>query len=101
MKSWLPIAIAVAALALCGSASARSGVAQAPIVAQLSDMSAATDFSSRQRHDRRIHRHHRWRHQSRLVYQPSYYERPTYYRPYRGLTPFFPFGLGYGLEPSW
>ncbi|MBB5045568.1 hypothetical protein HNR60_000297 [Rhodopseudomonas rhenobacensis] len=66
-------------------------------VARRPDAVSATDVSAR-RPARRHVRHHR--HLRRAVTSPTYYARPTYYRPH-GIAPFFPFGLGYGLEPSW
>jgi hypothetical protein len=59
-----------------------------------SDISAA-----RRVHRGHRHRHHRPRVYVRGPYRP-YYERPTYYVP-QGSAPFFPFGFGYGLDPSW
>ncbi|MGN6410665.1 MAG: hypothetical protein ACTHK9_04260 [Nitrobacter sp.] len=59
---------------------------------------AATDVSAARRSGRsHRHRHHRPR---VYVHGRHYYERPTYYVP-QGPAPFFPFGVGYGLDPSW
>lgn len=59
---------------------------------------SSSDVSAR----RRIHHAHR-RHRARVYvrgpYRP-YDQRPTYYVP-QGPAPFFPFGFGYGLDPSW
>jgi hypothetical protein len=89
MKAWITGALVTATLTFGGAAHPAKAVAR-----QLAGpVDAATEFSAR----RRLHRaprHYR-------VYAPVYYERPSYYRPYRGLPPFFPFGFGYGLDPSW
>jgi hypothetical protein len=59
-------------------------------------ISAATDFSAH-RHIRRHHRHHG--HHS-PYYQPHYYDRPVYYRPYPYVSP-APFTFGIGFDPAW
>jgi hypothetical protein len=55
------------------------------------EASTTTDLGAR--------RHHR-RHAFSSVDQPSYYARPTYYRPYPYQVP-VPFFLGFGFGPSW
>jgi hypothetical protein len=93
MKAWIGAALLAAALTL-GAPAATPARAMQPEVAHRAD--GATEFSARRRHQR-VHRHYRQRH----VYAPVYYARPYHYRPYRGVAPFFPFGFGYGLDPSW
>ena len=99
MKTFLGVSIAAAFAALFvatsadrASASSRHGVLAKS--AMPSDISAA-----RRVHRGHRHRHHRPRVYVRGPYRP-YYERPTYYVP-QGPAPFFPFGFGYGLGPSW
>jgi hypothetical protein len=64
------------------------------------DMTSPTDVSARRR-AHRSHRHVRRHARHHRAHRPMYLARPYHYRPYRGMSPFFPFGLGYGLEPSW
>ena len=84
--------IAAAALALmCGGSVAVDSAAASPAqnATHQPQASKAEDMSAR----------HRVRHYRRYAdrpYDPTYYDRPTYYAP----APFFPFlGLGYG--PWW
>jgi hypothetical protein len=95
MKTFVGTAL-VAAAVMLGSFSANPASAREPQMARAANAVDATEFSARRRYPR-VHRHYRQRH----VYAPVYYARPYYYRPYRGLSPFFPFGFGYGLDPSW
>ena len=94
------LAALIAALLIVTSADRASAATRPGIIAKsapLTDVSAAR----RAHHAHRGHRH--WRHRPRVYvrgpYRP-YYERPTYYVP-QGPAPFFPFGFGYGLDPSW
>lgn len=102
MKTPIGVSLIAAIVALfgmtsidCASAAERSGIAA--VSTTMTDVSAAR----RSRHVHRTHRH--WHHRPRVYvrgpYRP-YYERPRYYVP-QGPAPFFPFGFGYGLDPSW
>jgi hypothetical protein len=87
------LAMGFAVLPAPAAASSNAGM-------QAVQLPGATDISAR----RRIHRSHRHYHYRPRVYirgpyQP-YYGRPAYYVP-QGPAPFFPFGFGYGLDPSW
>lgn len=114
MKS-LYAACGLAIAVVAGSAGARPAAAASPLVVAAPAANEATDFSARRRHAhvRRAHRvtvyRHRFPHE---VWRPHYHyvryyhARPYYYwphtpYPYDNLTPFFPYGLGYALEPSW
>jgi hypothetical protein len=78
-------------------ASAAAGSEVMTTSVKLTDVSAARRV--RHAHRRHHYRHHRARVYVRSPYRP-YYERPSYYVP-QGPAPFFPFGFGYGLDPSW
>lgn len=97
MKRYLGVSLAAAVVASCGMASVKSAEAAlrfsvvATQPAMLTEVGAARDAHR--------HRPHRARVYVRGPYQP-YYGRPSYYVP-RGPAPFFPFGFGYGLGPSW
>jgi hypothetical protein len=103
MKTYLGVSLAAAIMALSGVASIE-GVEAAPRpVAATAQPMPLTDIGAA----RRAHRRHRIygpRHHRPRVYVSRpyrrYYERPSYYVP-QGPTPFFPFGFGYGLDPSW
>ncbi len=92
MKRWIAAAF-VGTLALAGTvatdpaaaASGKSGVSAALA-------SASTDLSAR-RHQRTYRRY-----AYRPSYQPYYYDRPTYYRPYPYAMP-APFFLGFAYGP--
>ncbi len=58
----------------------------------------ATDFSARRRDAQRARYHHR--RGPRVVKRPTDAGVATPMRP-RGMSPFFPFYHGYGLDPSW
>ena len=58
----------------------------------------ATDFSARRRDAQRARHHHRRGH--RAVKRPTDAGVATPMRP-RGMSPFFPFYHGYGIDPSW
>jgi hypothetical protein len=92
MRSWIAAAIVAAALLAFGPVLVDPAAA-AP-KRQIDGASHATDFSAH-RHHRRYHRHH-----GRSNYQPYYYGRPVYYRPYPYQTP-APFTFGIGFGPSW
>jgi hypothetical protein len=102
MKTYLGVSLAAAIVALSGAASierAEAGVRSDAVAASM----ALTDVGAARR-AHRVHRKHRDRHHRPRVYvrgpyQP-YHERPYYYVP-QGPAPFFPFGSGYGLDPSW
>lgn len=58
----------------------------------------ATDFSARRRDAQRARHHHR--RGSRIAERPADARALTPARP-GGMSPFFPFYHGYGLDPSW
>ncbi|MET0678552.1 MAG: hypothetical protein ABW175_22375 [Bradyrhizobium sp.] len=58
------------------------------------ESSQPSEFSSQRRY-RRYHGHG-----YRPYYQPYYYARPTYYRPYPYSVP-APFVFGFGFGPFW
>jgi hypothetical protein len=102
MKTFVGVSFAatIAVLFVVASAdraSAAAGPEALATSAKLTDVSAAR--RARHVHRRHHYRHHRPRVYVRGPYRP-YYERPTYYVP-QGPAPFFPFGFGYGLDPSW
>jgi hypothetical protein len=87
MKTAVVTAIAAATIfvAVFGSPAARAAEQAAP--------SANTnDLNARHRHDHRY--------VDRPAYQPQYYARPTYYRPYPYALP-APFFLGLAFGPLW
>jgi len=90
------IGSAIVAIALACGAPVLASPAPHPVMARTTDAMSATDLGAR-RHVSRHPRHHR---AARRAVRPRYYARPTYYQPH-GIAPFFPYGLGYGLEPSW
>lgn len=101
MKPWMLTGAVAAALAF-GSPVLAGPAHAAPFKADVQKTEAlkpeaaqSTDLGARRRY-----RHHR-RHVHRPHYRPYYYGRPTYYRPYDGLPPFFPFGIGYGFGFVW
>jgi Ni/Co efflux regulator RcnB len=87
-------ALGVALLAIGNVAATAAPASRGHGVTRSADVAVATDLSAR----RRAHRHHHRTY--RVSKHPSYYARPSYYRP-GGMAPFFPFHYGYGLEPSW
>jgi hypothetical protein len=93
MKTSVRAAIVAAILVWAGSA-AIDPAAAAPSKSGASGSAAATStgLSARKhyRHDRRY--------AYRPVYQPHYYGRPDYYRPYPYAAP-VPFFLGFGFSP--
>jgi hypothetical protein len=100
MKTYLGVSLAAAIVVLSGTAfigRAEAGQRSGPVAAR---SVALTDVSAAQRgHRSHRHRHHRPRVYVRGPYRP-YYQRPSYYVP-QGPAPFYPFGFGYGLDPSW
>lgn len=98
MKTYLGVSLAAAIMAFCGAVSIDTATAASGSGVAATRFAASTDFSAARR-AHRARRHHRPRVYVRGPYRP-YYERPRYYVP-RGPAPFFPFGFGYGLDPSW
>jgi len=87
MTRW--IAAAALALTLMFGASAAIDSAAASPAQNATHQPQAVDLSAR-------HRVPHYRYSADRPYDPTYYDRPTYYAP----APFFPFlGLGYG--PWW
>lgn len=101
MKTYLGVSLAAAVVVFCGALSIETATAASGSGVATARPATSTDISAARRVHRghRSHRHHRPRVYVRSPYQP-YYERPDYYVP-RGPAPFFPFGFGYGLDPSW
>jgi hypothetical protein len=100
MKTHIGMSLAIAIVALLGMTSIDRAAAASRSDAATATATALTDVSAARRvHRGHRHRHHRARVYVRGPYQP-YYERPYYYVP-QALPPFFPFGFGYGLDPSW
>jgi hypothetical protein len=96
MKMYFGVSLAAAIVTLSWAASGDSAEAAIRSGTVAAQSTAATDVSAAHRSGHR-HRHHRPR---VYVHGRHYYERPTYYVP-QGPAPFFPFGFGYGLDPSW
>jgi hypothetical protein len=90
MKTLIGAAIVAAILAWAGSA-AIDPAAAAPSKSGASGTAAATST------DPSARKHHR--HDRRSAYQPHYYGRPDYYRPYPSTAP-VPFFLGFGFGPN-
>lgn len=101
MKRYWGVSLAAAIVALCGVALVESAKAAPRVGAVAAQPGTLIEVGAA----RRAHRAHRgYRHQRARVYvrgpyQP-YYGRPSYYAPGE-VKPFFPFGFGYGLDPSW
>jgi hypothetical protein len=89
MKSFIGAALVVGAFMLAISI---DPVAAAP-QARSSAMSGVTDFSAH----RQVRRHYG---HDRPYYQPQYYMRPVFYRPYPYASP-APFTFGIGFGPLW
>lgn len=103
MRRYLGVSLAAALVALCGMALVKSAKAVPRVGAVATQPVTMIEVSAPRRADRAHreyrHGHHRPRVYVRGPYQP-YYERPYDYVPRRS-APFFPFGFGYGLDPSW
>jgi hypothetical protein len=92
MKSFCAFVFA-GALALAAPAAINTATAASQTQVHRAGTSDATDFSAH-RHVRRYHRQHGY---YRPPYQPYYYDRPVYYRPYPYVSPApFIFGIGFG-----
>jgi hypothetical protein len=98
MKTMIGAGILAGALAMGFAILPAPAAALSNTGAQIVQLSGTTDISARRR-IHRSYRHYRPRVYVRGPYQP-YYGRPSYYVP-QGPAPFFPFGFGYGLDPSW
>lgn len=103
MRAWIGAAILATALGAAGPAGAASA---APAAAPGVSAPQATDVSARQRRPHAKQRYAR-RHPAprrTYVYAPrrpyDYNAQPHWYRP-DPVAPFFPFGFGWGLGPSW
>ncbi|WP_047307931.1 hypothetical protein [Rhodopseudomonas palustris] len=104
MRAWIGAAIMAAALGAAGPADANPSVSdQVPVVTA----SQPTDVGARQRRHRVEQRRHARRSPAPRrthVYAPrgayDYNAHPHWYRP-DPVAPFFPFGFGWGLGPSW
>jgi hypothetical protein len=102
MKRYLGVSLAAAIVASCGIALVKSAKAAPRVGAVATQPVTPTEVGSarsthRSHHENR-YTHHRARVYVRGPYRP-YYGRPDYYVPRP--APFFPFGFGYGLDPSW
>jgi hypothetical protein len=90
MKRWFRAAAVAAVLVLATPTMNPAAAASPRVVVSAADVSEPTDLSAR--------RHHYRRSSYRPYYQPHYYGRPTYYRPYPYASP-VPFFLGFGFGP--
>ena len=95
MKTLIGAAVVAGGLALAGLAAIQPATAASPKAGvHAIDASKATDLSARRR----------YRYGYGRYYQPYYYARPTYYRPYPyyAAAPFpFGLGIGFGVGPWW
>jgi hypothetical protein len=102
MKKYLGVSLAAAIVASCGIALVKSAKAAPRVGAVATQPVTPTEVgsarSTHRPHQENRHRHHRARVYVRGPYRP-YYGRPDYYAPRP--APFFPYGYGYGLDPSW
>ncbi|PZA11567.1 hypothetical protein DNX69_16070 [Rhodopseudomonas palustris] len=103
MRAWIGATILATALGVAGPAGASPAT---PAKATGVSVPQATDVSARQRKPHAKPRHvrrHRSPHRT-YVYGPrgtyDYNAHPHWYRP-DPVAPFFPFGYGWGLGPSW
>jgi hypothetical protein len=97
MNRSIGVALVLAALVTGGSLGIGASAHAASVTAaRTNDSVSSTDLSARRRGPRATHHVRR---QHRLA-RPYYYGRPRYYRPSPAISPFFPFGLGYGLPAS-
>lgn len=99
MKTLIGAAVIAGALVFAGPAAINSAVAASPQTrGQTAGTSGATDFSA-QRYYRRTYGYG-YRPHVRPYDPPTYYARPSYYRPYPyNVSAPFPLGLGFG--PYW
>ena len=99
MNILIGTAVVAGVFALAGPVAISPAAAASQAKVQTTSGSVATDFSAR-RYYRHHHDHYGYRAYDRPAYQPYYYGRPTYYRPYPYAVPApFPFGIGFG--PFW
>jgi hypothetical protein len=88
-------ALLAAALLFAGSTALDAAAAAAPQAeVQKPQPRQATDLSARRRNP------HPVRYAYRPASQPTYYDRPSDYRPYPYAAP-LPFFLGFGFLPRW
>ncbi|MCV0385462.1 MULTISPECIES: hypothetical protein [unclassified Nitrobacter] len=103
MKRYPGVSFAAAILVSCGMPLVKSAQAAPRFGAVATQPMTLTEVVAA-RHAHRPHRGYRLRRHRARVYvrgpYQSYYGRPDYYVP-AGRAPFFPFGFGYGLDPSW
>lgn len=97
MVRWIGVAVGAAALALVASASVAAPVEPQATTPQR-HASRASDISAQRTHHRRSH--YRGHRSYDRAYEPRYYARPTYYRPYPYAVP-APFVFGFGFGPYW
>jgi hypothetical protein len=81
-------------LLFAGSAAPNAAAAPSQAASQKLQPSQATDLSARRRNP------HPARYAYRPASQPTYYDRPSDYRPYPYAAP-LPFFLGFGFLPRW
>ena len=92
MKVRIGAVLLAGALAFSVPADAQTtGVAQAK---KMAEKSSATEFSARRTHRGYVYR------PATTPYYPTYYARPTHYRPYPYGVP-APFFLGFAYLPFW
>jgi hypothetical protein len=94
MKAWIGAAVLAVTLMPGNVAAINAATAASMQAGQQPKASKTTDHGAR-----RDHRHQR-RYAFSPIDQPSYYGRPTYYRPYPYDVP-VPFFLGFGFGPLW
>jgi hypothetical protein len=100
MKTVIGAAFVAGALVFVGPAAIDPAAAASPQMnGQAARSSGATDFSA-QRYRRTFGYGYGHRPVYRQPYQPTYYARPTYYRPYPYAVP-APFVFGFGFGPYW
>jgi len=92
MKTLMGAAVIAAMVAFGGPAAVAATPATPQAKLQTAATSDATDFSAR--------RYYRRHDGYRPYYQPYYYARPYYYRPYPYSAP-APFLFGFGFGPFW
>jgi hypothetical protein len=92
MKTLIGAAVIAGSLALAGLVAIDPASAASSKAVSISAAATSTGLGAR-----RHVRHYR-RYSYRPTYQPYYYDRPTYYRPYPYSAP-APFFLGFGFSP--